>query len=459
MRPLIRSLLLSRVTAGVIALLGFVLPCLLGEAVLQGLLRDRQNQQSLEALSFAANVRVHLERELGALLNLDTGLVAYLSVGRGKVDEPELQSILAELYRNSRHANNFAIAEGYRVKYVYPLAGNERALGLYYPDRPDQYAVISRIAATGQPGLAGPLTLVQGGEALVYRAPVIARGRYWGLVSTVINHNSLFAQVQREVDDPRFEFAVRGRDGEGAQGAAVWGSLDLFSRPDLLTQNMDVPGGQWQIGVRVRAAPDTWVLRWSMRAAAFAMGVLGGLLLFVLMRNRARMAHQALYDALTGLPNRRLFEDRALMAFSRQQRSPRQLCALLFLDLDGFKRINDQYGHKAGDAILTTVAARALAAVRQNDTVARWGGDEFIVLLENVSPDMLTAIARRLRDSVQDPMNFEGRELRVGVSIGQALYPDSGPDLDALLHAADEEMYRDKAQRKGGLSLGGALAE
>ncbi|MEK9953096.1 MAG: GGDEF domain-containing protein, partial [Curvibacter sp.] len=97
---------------------------------------------------------------------------------------------------------------------------------------------------------------------------------------------------------------------------------------------------------------------------------------------------------------------------------------------------------------LMAVAARAQAVVRQNDTVARWGGDEFIVLLENVSADMLETIARRLRSSIQEPLDYQGVTLQVGVSIGVALYPDAGHDLDQLLHAADHHMYSDKTERK-----------
>jgi diguanylate cyclase (GGDEF)-like protein len=402
---------------------------------------------------------VRLERELNSLLYLSSGLSAYLVVRNNSMQAGEIQDILAVLHRSNRHVRSFGVAVGYRVLYVYPVRGNERAVGLHYPDLPAQWPVIQKIARTGLAALAGPTALVQGGRGLLYRMPLMLHGRYWGLLTTVIDSDSLFQAVQAESEDERFEFAIRGRDALGLSGDAVWGSLALFDQPDALVQEMEIPGGRWAIAVRNRVADDSIGLRWLIRAASFAGGVLVAAMLYLLIRSRGVMAYRAMYDGLTGLPNRRLFEDRALMAFSRQQRQPGLLCALLFLDLDDFKTVNDQHGHKAGDAVLAAVANRALAAVRQNDTVARWGGDEFIVLLERITRDRLETIAQRLRTSIQEPILFEGRSLQVGISIGVAIYPDAGTDLDQLLHAADGQMYGDKTTRKAGLERPSTLAE
>ncbi len=421
-----------------------------GEAILRSQLQERQNKRHIETLSYATTLRVRLERELNALLYLNSGLGAYLVVRNNNMQRDEIQDILAVLHRNSRHIRNFGVAVGYRLLYVYPVQGNESAIGLYYPDLPAQWSVIERIAQSGLAALAGPVDLRQGGRGLLYRMPLVLQGRYWGLLSTVIDSDSLFQAVQAESADDRYEFAIRGQDALGMAGGPVWGALALFEQPDVLIQEMDVPGGSWAIAVRHRAGDDAGLLRWMIRTGATGVGLLIAGMLYMLIRNRSLMAHRAMYDDLTGLPNRRLFEDRALMAFSRQQRQPQQLCALLFLDLDDFKIVNDQHGHKAGDAVLVAVARRALAAVRQNDTVARWGGDELIVLLEQVSRDMLETIAQRLRHSIQEPVEFEGRSLQVGVSIGVATCPDAGTDLDQLLHAADGYMYSDKTSRKGG---------
>ena len=454
-----RSFLSRHALALLAAAVVLVLLVAAGEAVLRAQLQDRQNKRQFETLSYATALRVRLERELYAQLNLNSGLAAYLVVRNNSMETREVQAILAELYRNSRHVRNFGVAVGYRLLYIHPMAGNERAIGLHYPDLPTQWPVIEKIATSGQAALAGPVELAQGGQGLIYRMPIMLEGNYWGLLSTVIDADSLFRTVQAEAADERYEFAIRGRDAGGRKGGAVWGELALFERADTLVHEMEVPGGGWAIGVHPVAELDATALLVTVRSAAALSGLLIGGMLFLLIRNRGLMARRAMYDDLTRLPNRRLFEDRALMAFSRQQRQPGQLCALLFLDLDDFKAVNDRYGHKAGDVVLRAVAARAQAAVRQNDTVARWGGDEFIVLLENVAADMLETIAQRLRSSIQEPIGYQGEVLRVGVSIGVALHPDAGQDLDQLLHAADHHMYSDKTDRKIEATRPAPLAE
>lgn len=449
----------GRAGALAVAAVVFVLLLAGGEVVLRSQLQDRLNKRHIETLSYATTLRVRMERELNSLLYLSSGLGAYLVVRNNSMQTSEIQDILAVLHRSNRHVKSFGVAVGYRVLYVYPVQGNERAIGLHYPDQPSQWPVIQKIAQSGLAALAGPTGLVQGGRGLLYRMPLMLHGRYWGLLTTVIDSDSLFQAVQAESDDERFEFAIRGRDALGLSGDAVWGPLKLFDQPDALIQEMEIPGGRWAIAVRNRTVDDPRGLRWLIRTAFLAGGLLVASMLYLLIRSRGLMAYRAMYDDLTGLPNRRLFEDRAQMAFSRQQRQPALLCALLFLDLDDFKTVNDRYGHKAGDAVLAAVALRALAAVRQNDTVARWGGDEFIVLLENISRETLEIIAQRLRSSIEEPIVFEGQSLQVGVSIGVAIYPDAGTDLDQLLHAADNHMYGDKTMRKNDLSLPVALAE
>ncbi|MEK9953570.1 MAG: diguanylate cyclase, partial [Curvibacter sp.] len=332
-----------------------------GEAFLRAQLQERENKRHIDTLSYATALQVRLERELNAQLSLNSGLAAYLVVRNNSIEPREVQAVLAELYRSSRHVRNFAVAVGYRLLYVHPIQGNERAIGLYYPDQPGQWPVIERIARSGQAALAGPVDLVQGGRGLIYRMPIMLDGRYWGLLSTVIDPDALFRAVRSEAADPRYDFAIRGSDGRGLDGEAVWGSPALFGHPDTLIQEMQVPGGRWAIAVRPVSADDAGPLRAGIRSVAVLAGLLIGTMLFLLIRNRGLMAQRAMYDDLTGLPNRRLFEDRALMAFSRQQRQPAQLCALLFLDLDDFKAVNDARGHKAGDAVLLVVAARAQA--------------------------------------------------------------------------------------------------
>ena len=168
----------------------------------------------------------------------------------------------------------------------------------------------------------------------------------------------------------------------------------------------------------------------------------------------ARLISAAVTDPLTGLPNRRLFADRVEHALSRRVRS-RGRTAVLFLDLDRFKLVNDGLGHAAGDAVLKAVGDRLSGGLRASDTVARLGGDEFGILLEDVtSLHEATATAQRVLNSLSQPLDLDGREVSVRASIGLAL-DQVGDDVtaDELLRDADTAMYRAKANGRGGMAV------
>jgi diguanylate cyclase (GGDEF)-like protein/PAS domain S-box-containing protein len=168
-------------------------------------------------------------------------------------------------------------------------------------------------------------------------------------------------------------------------------------------------------------------------------------------RTEQRLEHDALHDALTGLPNRVLFLDRLEQALRRATRRAEDVvCAVLFIDLDRFKVVNDSLGHQTGDELLGAVARRLEGAVRPGDTVARLGGDEFTVLLEEITEvHEATRVAERIRATLADPFRLAGRDLFVGASIGIALgSADVRPQ--ELVRDADVAMYRAKAEGRGG---------
>lgn len=156
----------------------------------------------------------------------------------------------------------------------------------------------------------------------------------------------------------------------------------------------------------------------------------------------------ALHDSLTGLPNRTLLMERLGQLFAKSRRESRQI-ALMFLDLDGFKNVNDTLGHSIGDEVLKTVATRLSGLLRNSDTVARLGGDEFVVLLDNPeSSEVIARIGARVISVVNEPMHFDDTEAHVGTSIGIAVFKDSACSPEALLKKADEAMYAAKAAGK-----------
>ena len=165
---------------------------------------------------------------------------------------------------------------------------------------------------------------------------------------------------------------------------------------------------------------------------------------------RKKLEIMALHDTLTGLPNRKLFYDRAQIAFARARRGKSRV-AVVSLDIDRLKSINDQWGHAAGDLALVSVGERLLKLLRKGDTVSRFGGDEFLILLDGVqhTQDVVCVVAKML-ESVAEPIVFQGNAVTISVSIGIAIYPSDDLEIDELIRKSDEAMYYIKEHGRNG---------
>lgn len=201
-----------------------------------------------------------------------------------------------------------------------------------------------------------------------------------------------------------------------------------------------------EVRLRRRDGSPVWVLENMTMLEGSEAGIIEGTVIDITDRKYAQeeMEYQAYHDVLTGLPNRLLFRDRISMALAHARRTTRSV-AVMFLDLDNFKAVNDSHGHTVGDRFLQAVALRLVGCVRAEDTVARMGGDEFTLLLADVADGHGAAtVASKILETVSRPLIVEGHEISVTTSIGIALFPGDGFDAETLLKNADRAMYRAK---------------
>ena len=253
----------------------------------------------------------------------------------------------------------------------------------------------------------------------------------------------------------RFMEELTGLEEKDVVGSPA---VELF--PHIREQNVDELLGRALAGETVSspdihyAIPQTgregWVsavYRPHSDASGKVVGVIG-LIRDITERKAAeqQIEYQAYHDALTGLANRRLFQEHLSLALALAQRRS-SFVAVLFLDLDHFKVINDSLGHSVGDELLKQVARRLRNSVREGDTVARVGGDEFTIVLQEIArPDDAAAVAKKVLRQIAEPMEVSGHKLYVTTSIGVTVFPQDGGDAEALLKTADAAMYRAKAE-------------
>ena len=272
-------------------------------------------------------------------------------------------------------------------------------------------------------------TLFERNQAGVFRTSV---------AGVILDCNDAFARI--------LGFAARG---ECIGKSMLHHYRDLWERTALL-QKMRAQGGltDEEVGlVRIDGAP-AWILANALLRPPRedASEVLEGTVIDITQRKNAerQIVHQAYHDALTGLPNRMLFYDRLTQALSLARRDERGL-AVLFLDLDQFKLVNDTLGHAAGDRLLVEIARRLQNTVRDCDTVARVGGDEFTLLLRNLDEGSDAArAAQKVLDAIARPVEVDGQRLYLTTSVGISMYPGDGQEAEALLTNADIAMYRAK---------------
>jgi len=381
------------------------------------------------------------------------------------------------------------VPSGRRPYYCIAVAGLARSAATYIPPGLDYCAVVPTMITARDSGRAGyaPVLLgtgtTLGVETPVYRggtAPSTAAARkrafvgWLGelIVPSVILQRALAGHPNLAVVF-RFDSGtshVAFRSGAAPAGAQSTKS-DVAVGPAAGLSNSQEGWTVQSFGAAATAGVFQNANSLMLLIGGTLLSVLLGLLVLILSTGRVRalslvrektrelseknreLSHQAMHDTLTGLPNRALVLDRAEQMLARAARRPGQAAGALFVDVDGFKHVNDSLGHAAGDEVLRTVGARLKGAARQQDTVGRLGGDEFVVLVESVEEETtLNLLADRISDALREPVELDhGRMISVTASIGVAFGQYATPD--ALLRDADLALYSAKAAGKDRFAL------
>lgn len=454
-RPLFWLTQRPKLTAAIILLVGIFLSWRAGELERSHDLIEQKNEIQTQV----SNFRAQLETKLYYNVALIKGLAVDLVI-REEMKPEQFARIAEELSRSNPAQRNLSLAPNFIIRDVFPIDGNESFIGLNLLLDPEQKTAVYRSIQLDDAVLAGPYELKQGSEGVVCRFPVWIKKdgvpRLWGSVSIALD----FGQLMKESGLARLEqdldISIRGRDASGPAGPYFFGDESLISK-EAVRVPVFVPGGSWLISAQPKTGfgAGPW---WKTDAAMIGLlvSLFSALASFRILFDRSRIRHLADHDPLTQLPNRRhaLADLHELTYRGKRNNQP---FALLSIDLDGFKPINDEYGHDAGDEVLKAIAQRLLASVRKGDTVARMGGDEFIVLIDDPlanDEEHLLSYAARIRNRLSQPMQIRGGNLvYVGASIGIASYPSHAGEMHGLMREADQAMYRAKRDKTSGVEI------
>ncbi|MUH97542.1 diguanylate cyclase [Aliivibrio fischeri] len=407
------------------------------------------NQISNKAKVELAKARSDLESAIYSDIYYANSLATLLTVNPESTLK-QWDPIAQELYRDSQYIRHLAIAPNDVVKYLYPLKGNERAIDLDLRSIPIQWITVQKARNNESIFIAGPVELFQGGKAFIARMPVFLdppfNTQYWGSISIVLNIDALFYGTGVYQLKVKYPFAMRGKDSQGEFGELFLGKESVFDDP-IAVEKVALPYGSWQLAIQKQSLEMwyPWYRIQIVRLVGYAFFGLGVFALVIIFRLYVMAINSSLEDELTHLPNRRYFMYTLNTLFMKAKKKNKSF-VLVNLDLNKFKRINDTYGHAAGDAVLKDVATRIVSLLRSNDVVARVGGDEFLILLPRVhKKDDIELIMEKIEMCISSsPVKFKEWEIRVETSIGYALYLEEMKSPDELLHQADQNMYLNK---------------
>ncbi|ART82201.1 signal transduction protein [Oceanisphaera profunda] len=424
---------------------------------------DRKDYQLLmeEVVSVQAAA---IERRLNSSLSSTFILAQEVRRSNGQFKDFDLYA--KEVMQTLGAVSNLQLAPNGVAQQIYPLAGNEKAIGhdLLYVDerRAEAWEAINTKTLT----LAGPFMLVQGQMGMVGRNPVFleknGEQQFWGFTTALIYLKDLLSFTELD------QLTQKGYAYELSRLHPDTGLIDIFAHSSskltnqLVRKKIRVPNDEWTLAMG-RPTDFTSQIIVGLMLSLFTAGIFTLLvrrILFEPNRLRSLVKIQTLQlellafnDELTGLANRRSFTEQLDQAILHTQRAGQSL-ALLYLDLDNFKRINDSTGHADGDRLLTEVAQRLRTSVRETDIVGRLGGDEFAVILMNIkSVEQVRTVAAKIIAHIGKPVQLAQNEAIVGASIGITLAPEDGTSSGELLRNADLAMYESKRAGKNQLSF------
>lgn len=421
------------------------------ELVVDAIKRERAAFNQIELNNRGSDVRIFIERQVSETVLLSTGLIVYVAANP-EVNEQEFSDVAKSLIQRAPTVTNIGLARNNVITHIYPLKGNEKALGLDYMENPAQRGSVVKAINERNTVIAGPVNLVQGGVGLIGRLPIFLNNyeqSYWGVASVVVDFEKVVERILKVSDALGISVALKGEDGKGHAGKVFWGDAALFDpeNRNVYKSTIKLPVGEWILAADYADAPAVHMNELIARSAGWLITIVIIILSYMLFRAYSIQKSLSLYDSLTRVANRRLFDIKARDALIRARRSKKP-AALVFIDLDKFKYVNDNYGHKAGDQVLIDTSTRVQSLLRESDTLARVGGDEFVVVLESLaSVEDSQIIARKIQDVIES-IAIDTTSVHVSASIGVAIYPHDGTSVQALLKKADEAMYEMKQGSK-----------
>jgi len=417
-----------------------------------------QKEQSALMSELVSSQGSSIQHRLSRSFSSTYILKSLVEINNGEVKN--FKAYAKNIYESLGGMTNLQLAPGGIVKHIYPLEGHEKAIGhnILKDDKRKEEAALA--IANRKLTLAGPFELVQGGIAVIGRNPIFLKNSegkeiFWGFASVLTYLDELLSNTDLDILKTKgYRYQLSNISGN-TEYIFAQSHEDMSSTETIVKQVIKVPNGTWILYMGRDPQPWHHIALGLQTLLALSLSTLITYITYTLLRQpiqlqqlvneKTEALHKlAFYDPLTQLCNRRLFNDLLTRMIATTERDGTRM-ALIYLDLDDFKRINDSLGHESGDQLLKIIGERISASVRKSDIVARIGGDEFCALLPNIQSSTNAGLAaEKILHAIEKPIKLGTHSVRITPSIGITLAPDDGTNTNRLLKNADLAMYSAK---------------
>jgi diguanylate cyclase (GGDEF)-like protein/hemerythrin-like metal-binding protein len=423
------------------------------ELILIGQFENRRVSEHINITEKYLTVQQSVEYMMMDNINLIKGIAAYIQMNDTYSDDAIME--LLEILYDDRldEVRNVGIIKDTTVGWVYPIEGNEAILGVDLATVADQAEGVLKVKNNLETGLFGPFNLVQGGRGFSIRIPIVKDDVYWGMASVVLNADNAFGFLSDFEESHHVKILITHMNST---------SDIIYGDPDVLDENpvrfgADTNAMLWDTYM---VPTDGWVDDHSTWLYLSTALLLAGLYLtrriylwlsnyFTVMDDNAQMKIMSNTDSFTGIANKVYFNLCVKDEIARSDRSENAI-SLIYFDLDHFKDINDTYGHARGDEVLLGVVERVRQNLRTNDLFARWGGDEFIILLPYTNLEGASIVAEKIKKAIADITYDKGECVTVSIGVAERVHFEF---WESWFKRTDEALYQAKLNGRNRFEL------
>lgn len=411
--------------------------------------RQREKEQ-ISVLEKFIQFKSSAETKLNENTNLLKGYLAYFEINPTMSEEDVNKYLDKLLSNNIGIIRNIGIIKDTTVIWNYPKINNEDVIGIDLLKIPDQAIDILKVKRTLQPLFVGPINLVQGGRGFIIRLPIVVDKKYWGQVSIVLDADKYMNELTKLSHELELNIAIYNE--ELYPDVPFFGDADIVNRTKN-NLNIEILNNKWLVAVEpLEGWGKTNVIINGAIIFTSIISVVIGIFLFILIQTRFKLKNQVMNDYLTGVHTRNYLAN-FYNVVQKKAELNNELIGFYLLDINSFKSVNDNYGHKVGDLVLIEFAKKLQSINISNKKVFRLGGDEFLITVSKCKHlDELKYIENIIIKDTVVHFKYNNVNIDIVPSIGFATYPNDGETLDQIIHVADLKMYENKNKMKKSLN-------